>query len=411
MRHDQTSWLIHFARDRSPEAELPDDVSEMEELPPLLLNGEIRDDAPSYYVLRTILRLGGLLPGYSFRSGRTTVYGGQPVVCASEMPIYSLAQYVKGRSDTRSVSAYGVAFLKSEFYAAGGRPAIYGLSEDSVTYKVNSNLHRILDESVLPIHEQYRYVAYNPSPRYWVDWSHEREWRWRVTGKGNESVCCMDTQGAIDSVPGLPLLGGIENNCHFTKIYVIVWTRNEAEEIQKLLTGVYLAKANDYDTPFSREVISKSKIIILEEVIEAVDKHNVLDAQTIEGIEAASLVSPVVIHSAGDEAATGRVKSALRLATHAAEQAAAEFAANHDINKGYCGYAHSCTYDVTNPLVQLMLNLRAACGPFDGKVVVYLRGSWQDSQSMDYHEAIYRAATQVLTKELGVAFYMEGEAD
>jgi hypothetical protein len=49
------------------------------------------------------------------------------------MPLYSFA--ARERTDTDKVSAYGVALLKSEFYAAGGRPVIYGAF--SVRFEVN----------------------------------------------------------------------------------------------------------------------------------------------------------------------------------------------------------------------------------------------------------------------------------
>ena len=124
MRHDHTDWLIHFVRDRFPEQDFP---GETEEKYNHWVGGELEPDAGAFQVLKTIIRLGGLYPGYSFRSGKTTLFGGSPVVCATEMPIYSFASYAKERSQSQSVSAYGIAFLKTEFFEAKGRPVIYGL--------------------------------------------------------------------------------------------------------------------------------------------------------------------------------------------------------------------------------------------------------------------------------------------
>jgi len=109
MRHDHTSWLIHFVRDRNPEQDFPGETEQDFEY---LSGGELEPDAEAFSVLKTIIRLGGLYPGYSFRSGRTTIYGGTPVVCATEMPLYSFASYAKERGKTEYVSAYGIAFLK-----------------------------------------------------------------------------------------------------------------------------------------------------------------------------------------------------------------------------------------------------------------------------------------------------------
>ena len=294
MRHDHTNWLIHFVRDRNPEQDFPGNTQEEFDD---FVGGELECDAPAFSVLKTIIRLGGLTPGYSFRKGRTTIYGGHPAICATEMPLYSFAQYAKGKTNSKNVSAYGVAFLKSEFYAAGGRPAIYGLSVNNVTCTKNTSLFRVLDTSILPESEQYRYVAYNPQQNHWIDWGHEREWRWRVTNEDDEYLWCMDGTGCYEPVPGLNLVSGVENEEYFSKIYVIVWERKEATEIQEMLTGFFLAGGNGY-IPFCRELLKRSKIIILNKVIAAVEEGKNLNSQTIEGIEDACLLDPpLVIHS------------------------------------------------------------------------------------------------------------------
>src|SRR5438105_15895287 len=99
MRHDYTKWLTHFVRDRIPEQDFPGDS---EEVSGRFQGDELEPDASAFAVLKTIIPLGGIAPGYSFRNGRTTIYGGQPAVCAN---------------DSGKVSAYGIAFLKPEFYS------------------------------------------------------------------------------------------------------------------------------------------------------------------------------------------------------------------------------------------------------------------------------------------------------
>lgn len=403
MRHDHTEWLIHFVRDRCPEQDFLEGSAEETDY---LAREELEYDAPAFSVLKTIIRLGGLIPGYSFRSGGTTIYGGQPVICATEMPIYSFAQYAKSQKNSKNVSAYGIALLKSEFHVAGGRPAIYGLSVNQLIYKEKTKLIRTLCESILPEAEQYRLVAYNPQPDQRIDWSHEREWRWRVTDGENESIWCCD-----DSKSGLRLFGGKSNDCHFTKIYVIVWTQEEAEEIQKMLTGFYLANGNNYGTPFSRNVLKESRIVILNKVIsEVVDGKN-FDCQTIEGIADACLLDPLVIVPDFDEELEKRVESAITLAKIAGNMVAGRYMASHDINSGYCGYAYASTSDVTNPAVQLMLKKGLAKGPYDGCVLVSVDGDWPSTNSLDFENVIYMAVCEALTKELGINFYLYSKAD
>lgn len=407
MRYDHTDWLIHFVRDRDLEQDFPiDDEDEVD----YYYGGDITLDASAFCALKTIIRLGGLIPGYSFRSGRTTIYGGSPAICATEMPIYAFANYVKQRNDTDKVSAYGIAFLKSEFFAAGGRPVIYGLSTDSVKYTINKSTVRVFDESILPQHEQYRYVAYNPSGSKWLDWSHEREWRWIVQNEDTDYVWFQNGMGMYGPIGGLPLFLGKENEGFFSKLCIIVWNEEEAKEIQKLLTGFYLAGANDYDTPFSKDLIKSSVIIILDKVISAVDGELDLSSQTIEGLKSEKLFEPVII-STIDESLKEKVNKALKKAAAAGKNAAKKYALSHDLDKGACGFAHVSSYDVTNPIIQYLLEYKLAHGPFDGKVWVSVKEDWPLSQSIDYNEYVCSAICDSLTDELDMKFYVDSKLD
>jgi hypothetical protein len=407
MRHDHTKWLIHFVRDRVPEQDFP---GEAEEEADFYAGGELEYDADAFSVLKTIIRLGGLFPGYSFRSGRTTIYGGQPAICATEMPLYSFAVYARDRSNTGKVSAYGLAFLKSEFYEAGGRPVIYGLSVDSVSYVKNEASCRIIDPNVLPLAEQYRYVAYNPSSLKWLDWSHEREWRWIVQNENHDYVWCRDANGGYGPAPGLPLFRGSLDGGFFSVLCIIVWNSSEAREIQELLTGFYLAGSNNYDTPFDRNLISRSSIIVLEDVVAAVEHGQDLSAQTIEGLQKASLVKPILLSSPPPDA-SARVAAALASAVSAGERAATNYLAKHPLDKGSCGYADAVTYEVVDPLVQYMLANGLASGPFDGRVHIKVKESWPLSQLIDYNEHVYSAVADALSTALGIKVWMHSNLD
>ena len=102
MRYDLTNWIIHFVRDRNLDQDFPGSTGEEQDF---CVSGELEPDAKAFSVLQTIIRLSGLLPGYSIRNGRTTIYGGLPAVCSTEMPIYSFAKYVQERKSTDSVSS------------------------------------------------------------------------------------------------------------------------------------------------------------------------------------------------------------------------------------------------------------------------------------------------------------------
>ncbi len=326
------------------------------------------------------------------------------------MPLYSFATYVHSKKDSSKVSAYGIAFLKSEFFAAGGRPAIYGLSTDSPIYIANTPYQRIFDSSVLPIAEQYRYVAYNPLGTHWIDWSHEREWRWIARSEDRDSIWCKDYNGYIGPTAGLPLFKGKLEEFSFSKVCIIVLTHDEALCIQELLTGLYLAGSNDYDTEFDRRLIEHSSIIVLQDVIDAVENGKELDAQTIEGLEEAKLVKPIVISTPPSNAGE-LVMQAFAQASASGKAAAETYISKYGGDGGACGFAHAVTYDVTNRIVQYLLAEELASGPFDGAVWINVPSDWPFMPTIDYQETICEAIASTLTKTLGITVCMESRLD
>jgi hypothetical protein len=407
LRHDHTDWVTHFVRDRNPDQDFP---GQDEDEFGFFAGGELDAGATAFEVLQTIIRLGGITPGYSFRNGRTTIYGGNPAVCATEMPLYSFATYAKKTANTSKVSAYGISFRKDEFFAAGGRPAIYGLSKGSASYVINHATRRILAEDVLPRHEQFRYVAHNPSGQtVWIDWSHEREWRWIPRSPDEDQIWVQDYNGIYGPTPALPIFKGKLDGRPFSRVCVIVWTQEEAELIKEMLTGFYLAGSNNYGTPFDRELIAASKIIVLQDVINAVEHGKDVNAQTIEGLAQANLLNSIEIKSPPPDVEK-IIDIAMGAAGEAVLDAAKAFKAEHGAGSGYCGFAHAVTYDVTNAIVQHLLATNRASGPFDGRVWIGFPHSG-GSQEMDYNEAIATAAAKALSKHLGISVYMESNPD
>ena len=305
-------------------------------------------------------------------------------------------------------SAYGLAFLKSEFYAAGGRPAIYGLASTGFSYRIKEEFCRILPSEILPEAEQYRLVSYNPIGNTPIDWTHEREWRWKAD-KANDchSIYALDWRRCQDELPGLPLFRGTGSGGYFTQLCLLVWSADEAEDIQEALTGFAQAGHNDYDTPFCRQVIEASRIIILEEVVAAVEDGREFDSSTIEGVAKACLMKPTVIHESdkNDKAVDDRILGVLNEATRVGEERAEEYQKRYPDDPGPCGFAYAATTDVRSPIVQHLLRTGAASGPFDGKVLLSLSGSWRLSQSLNFKIAVYDAICEVLREALDVSFH------
>lgn len=61
-----------------------------------------------------------------------------------------------------------------------------------------------MDSSMLPEREQYRYVTYNPTSQWPVDWSHEREWRWPYRGNISHIEKALKEYGMVDDAMDIP---------------------------------------------------------------------------------------------------------------------------------------------------------------------------------------------------------------
>lgn len=258
-RFDMSDWLIHFVKAPKDKFEsIEPDANKY------FSYGEINKDANALDVLRTIIRLGGLLPGKSYRNGKTTLYGFDSVVCASEMPLFAFYEYAKQSVSRGNVSFLGIAIKKEEFFREGGRPAIYGLTQ-SPHYKCHDDHYRVLNNNILPEEEQYRLVALDMSPGSTNNWMHEREWRWKKN-QHYHTLWCKNGCGQKGGVDGLPLLAD-KGQC-FSQFVFIVKDLNQMIALQNDLTAFYLAGSNNYDTPFSKTIIKESKIIVLDENID-----------------------------------------------------------------------------------------------------------------------------------------------
>lgn len=410
MRHDHTKWLIHFVRDRNPEQDFCfyDDYRYNKEV-----GGELDIDSNAFEVLKHIINT-GLKPGYSFRNNQTTIYGGYPAICASEMPIYSFSQYVKKTNNTKRVSSYGIAFLKSEFFSAGGRPVIYGLSDNTAYQKMFKNDYdcRIFDDSVLPEHEQYRYVTYSPSGDKWVDWSHEREWRWCELGDQNSKIDYQDIEGTYVESPGLPLFSGTENDGYFSQVAIIVWSSSEAEKIQQELTRYYFSESNEYGVFFSRDVIRNSIIIILDDVVRQVEKNSDIDSQTIEGLKESSLFKSVLLHNELPSSEVEAIKEAISKAEIAGKIASLKYI-KADPPYGFCGFAYVVTDQLTHPIVQTMIR-NGWAEVYGGIATVGLKYKITPKycQCIEYKESINSIMAAALNNYLNVdIFYMKSRLD
>lgn len=112
--------------------------------------------------LHKILKDERLLGGTGFIKGK------HKCVCFSEAPISKLSQILAVRENRDfKYQPYGIIVGKKWLFGHGGRPVIYGPSNE---YKL------------LPDEMKYRHVRFYLSKRYDVDHSWEREWRIKTDG-------------------------------------------------------------------------------------------------------------------------------------------------------------------------------------------------------------------------------------
>lgn len=155
------------------------------------------------FMLRNSLRLKRLWATWSVRNGRRTVYGPNPAVCLTDMPIAAFIEAGRARAKKgEAMSPIALVLPKNEVHTAGARPVIYGLSSEFAIPTGEEDGHRLLPAEALPLAEQYRYVTLGTYGS--VDWTHEREWRWPYRGDMPNSDGTPPYDGA--SIPGLELI-------------------------------------------------------------------------------------------------------------------------------------------------------------------------------------------------------------
>ncbi|MEQ9927514.1 DUF4427 domain-containing protein, partial [Pectobacterium parvum] len=201
IRFDLSDYLIHFFRDvdlnGNSYIHLPEHCG--------FNNLHHNNIIDAKYLLRLSLRHYKLFASWSYRSGVRTIYGYDPAVCFTDMPISAYLQSGKERLlKNEKIGLYALALPKNSMFSVGARPVIYGLDNSTSTTTQESNGdERILNENSLPLIEQYRYVTYIPNA---VDWTHEREWRWAYRLDTTEYLTEIESDGIVGDIKDIPCL-------------------------------------------------------------------------------------------------------------------------------------------------------------------------------------------------------------
>lgn len=421
-RSDISEWVIHFVHERKPENDISSlrGVCELEGL-----HGDLRhpdyydsaghgrcvlpfedeneyavpEDASAFQVLLKILHDGFLHSGWSYRNDVPTVYGPKSAVCFTEMPLHAFLKYADDRGrKTGLISKHAIALRRDELFAAGGRQVIYGLSSPHVESdgcETGAYQGRCLSikDTGLGLSEQYRYVATSLESGKYIDWTHEREWRWPLP---DDRLC----------VPGLPLYLDGPRAGFFSEILVFVESAEEKRTVLNFLKTLYDSGCWNNGIEYDTGMIKRVKVISLEDILQLGD----IDMSTvkIENLPFSVInVMPVISVSARTLA---HVTDKLNQAIVLAEEAMARF---REENPGPAsqdfdwGWTYVCTEDV-NETTQALIELGFA---------TYADGIYRKNIISSYRPSLTTqqvgadVAADFLTRELGQEFYVMSHPD
>ena len=250
-RTDITDWLIHWTHDNW-------DYSE--DYPQQVFAGD---------VLEKILADGWLTPSFSKRGKGSTVYGPDPAVCFTEQTLADFARSVLARGNQQKATMYGVAIPKLKMFQGGGRPVIYGMhAADELTFghpgydKDRRNLNPVQ----LPYHEQYRYVVFALPG---IDWSHEREWRWKA-----QSWNSTDETDHENFLPGFPL--AFDSSARDSTILpVLVKTEEDVNHFEAVVQDIATRPTPfEYQECYRQRLARRVRVLSLQNVIAQCDAGN-----------------------------------------------------------------------------------------------------------------------------------------
>jgi hypothetical protein len=278
------------------------------------------------------------------------------------------------------ISSFAITFPKAAMFSLGARPVIYGLSGD---YDLPSGVGggpRLMDVAVLPLHEQYRYVTYNPSGSRRVDWTHEREWRWPFTGDIAKFEKEIEEMGIVDDVTDIP---GLDFFAALDGIGVIV---NTNEEAKKVLHDILVLVDRDKitHTQFSYILVTDN-IPSFTTIRDSDEEQRAIAAAAIDLTE---FLQP---KPAVDSLIAGQVHSIIEDVENSAEPPEA----------GELGGCWIWLLDNTHPVTRSLVNEERVEVNSEGKYLLFPY-EFSDSRSLRQREEMTRDVARRLQTELGV---------
>ncbi|MBB2949323.1 hypothetical protein [Sphingobacterium sp. JUb56] len=390
MRTDISQYLFHgVGAPKKKESNNLTDKSTVQYYP-LLEGAELKSE---FEVLLNIIKEGGLRGTFSFRNGKPTIYGGSPAICFTEMPLLNLIEYVRSRKDDNKVTEYGFAILKNNAFSYGARPVISGLS-NALSY--SNYERRILNPEILPISEQYRYVALDLLSKNKIDWTHEREWRIKVDHK--DFWVRDDWHMNVHQTSGI----NIFSDLNFTECIIIIKTNEEAiiiqKVVQKQLDSGYSAGGNEFHTDI--------KYLVIDEALKYLGINEITSIENLP--EKAFYKQKYDIITDDEKVQVLKIiEECKTMALSYADEYIDKYKNTIDSSGNFrdcCGYAYVCTFDSENKIIRFLLEEEiVSCA--NGQYIFYgLQNKIPQMQGMSYVEYIANKQADFLNQHIGTIF-------
>ena len=378
-RFDLSEFLIHFFRriditaDGSPS--LPDHLGW----------GNVNEDViyPPIFMLRCAIRNRRLWATWAVRNGARTIYGSRPAVCFTEMPIAAFLETSRSReAQGQAISQYAILLPKVAMFRRGANPVIYGLdARDARLPPGQGGGPRIMNDSLLPAMEQYRYVTFNPAATKPIDWTHEREWRWPYSGDLTRYQYELDDVGMVDDtsdMPGMDLTGD-----DLAGMGIIVRKKSEIAEV-----------AHDVLALVDRDIVGRDHF---QFVLCAEKVHDLEAIRDPEGVEQALLGATLDLASILD----GDPKQRDALAQEFANVVAQVDAAHPEIECGEPGGCWLWLVDNTHALTRALLDAGRAVVSESGRYLAKLPEFSLD-RGLQQRERMTRELATMVGKKYGL---------
>lgn len=369
-------------------------------------------EGDSLLALYSVIKFGGLSPLYPLVHGDYVGSDHNAALCFSTGGIYPT---IHGDWREESVhQRFAIAVLKSELITAGAREGLHTVTSNDETRRVPDSLFDFDTDSVTEFIESEvsSFAARRTRPAPSENTYRSQTLYWQPTSTEIDYPIKLYNRFWMPfyqlRLPAIRLLGPTEENCHISKMYIIVDNRESAEAIQQLMTGLYHSGMNSFAILFDEQRLLDTNIIITDELHATATRS--LSIEVIEQLYPTAIVKAVNILTVFDRKIDAQISEAIAESTIEGTAASLDYYSTHcDPRFVPSGDAWAETSETTHPVVQHMIRSGIA-DTLDGHAHLDIPGLPR-SQNRYQNEAAYRAACQVLSKRLGVRFKMYSYGD